>query len=564
MVVLGNPPYLGLSKNKGKWISELIDDYKYVDGEYFNERKHWLNDDYVKFIRLAENFVEKNGEGVLAYITNHGYIENPTFRGMRWHLAKTFDEIYVIDLHGNSKKKEKAPDGSKDENVFDIEQGVGIILAFKTGKKKAKKELAKVFHSELFGSRESKYEWLFESSWRKGANWNLVDMREPFYTFAPIDFSNEKSYAKGFKVDELFPVNVTGIVTARDGFVIDFEAETLLRRIEDFSDASLSDNDVRIKYFGDGMKGIYPAGDSRGWKLPEARKTIQGIDHKSFVQKILYRPYDLRTIYYHSKMVDWGREKYMRHFLKGENIGLVFGRRVEEQRAFTDVFVSKQMIQHHSLSLKEVNQVAPLYLYPDDTLATGATRTPNLDKDIVAKIESGLKLSFVPEKEAGRKTFAPIDILDYIYAMLHSPAYKKKYDEFLRSDFPRIPYPKDAKEFWRLVELGGTLRKLHLLEAESLQDFLRLPVKFPVAGDCLVDKKALRFEDGKVWINQKQYFDKVPESVWNFQVGGYTPAQKWLKDRDGRKLLEEDLDHYARICEAMRRTQELVAKIDAK
>lgn len=275
MCVIGNPPYSGISQNMGPWITGLIEDYKYVDGEHFGERKHWLHDDYVKFIRLSEHLIEKNGEGVLGFITNHGYLDNPTFRGMRWHLMQTFDKIFVLDLHGNAKKKEVTPEGKPDKNVFDIQQGVAIIIAMK--KRVKSKGPAEIHHGELWGSRDEKYQTL--NTGRIGAPlMDRIDCHKPQFAFARRDQELAGQYGEGFGLAEFMPANVTGIVTAKDGLVIDFNKEGLTQRITRFADPSKSDNQVRAEFFPGKKAGKYAPGDSRGWKLPAARKSLQRMD----------------------------------------------------------------------------------------------------------------------------------------------------------------------------------------------------------------------------------------------------------------------------------------------
>jgi predicted helicase len=539
MVAIGNPPYSGISQNMGSWIAQnKIDDYKYVDGVHFNERKHWLNDDYVQFIRLGEHYIEKNGEGVLAYITNHGYLDNPTFRGMRWHLMSTFDEIYVLDLHGNANKKEISPDGTPDKNVFDIRQGVAIIIALKTKATDKKKPLAKVYHAELWGGRDSKYERL-ETGKLKEMNFKKLDTPAPLYFFIPQNYDDSAEYESGFSLSKLFPVNVTGIVTSRDGFVIGDDRESLIRRIKDFCDKSMDTPTFQSHYH---LKENYQ------WKCAEQRKLIPDFDEKNF-QKITYRPFDERNIYYQTNLVFRMREGFMNNFLHGDNVGLILSKRVEIPE-FSHVFVSSQMIQHHTMSLKEVNISFPLYTY--EKIGNLEEKRSNLDPKIYAAIKK-----IVPK-------VTPESVFDYIYAVLHSPAYRKRYAEFLRSDFPRIPYPKDVKTFDALAKLGGEIRALHLMESKTLEGLI---TSYPVGGDHEVVKA--RWEDtdkkqglGKVWINTTQYFDHVPKTAWEFYIGGYQPAQKWLKDRQGRNLSADDIKHYQRIIVALTQTDRLMQEID--
>lgn len=559
MCVIGNPPYSGISSNNGEWISNLIEDYKYVDGVHFNERKHWLNDDYVKFLRYGQHFIEKNGSGVLAFINPHGYLDNPTFRGMRWNLLKTYDKIYTIDLHGNSKKKETAPDGSPDQNVFDIQQGVSINVFVKTGKKKAN-ELGEVLHYDLYGKRELKYDFLTDNSIRT-IDFVKLKPEEPFYFFIQKNKEGLKEYNNGFKIDELFPLNVTGVVTARDSVVVDFNGQSLIDRMQRFTSGEFSDSEIRSWLFPNKKNGKYLAGDSRGWKLVEARKKIANNHHQEFIKNFDYRPFDTRKIYYSSDMVDWGREKYMYNIITGDNLNLITARQSTDTN-WSLVQITENMIDNRfHFSYKGIPSQFPLYLYSvsdgQQTIEQSNERKPNLKAEIVNQIAENLGLTFTNEKEATENTFAPIDILDYIYAVLHSPTYREKFKEFLKIDFPRVPYPKDQYTFWQLVKLGGEIRQIHLLESPKVEQYI---TQYPIDGDNIVDKP--KYKDGKVYINDKQYFDNVPQVAWEFYIGGYQPAQKWLKDRKDRKLEFDDILHYQKIIVALTETDRLMREID--
>ena len=587
MCVIGNPPYSGISSNNGKWISDLIEDYKYVDGVHFNERKHWLNDDYVKFLRYGQHFIEKNGSGVLAFINPHGFLDNPTFRGMRWHLLKTYDKIYTIDLHGNSKKKETAPDGSTDVNVFDIMQGVSINIFVKTGKKKAN-ELGKIFHFDLYGKREIKYDFLSDN-YLKSIDFKELKPNEPNYFFIPKNDDGRIFYEKGFKVDDLFIKNNVGFVTANDGLNISMTNKEHNQKITDI--LSLDETNWRIKY--DRPK------DSQSWKYKWAKEDAVK-NQINTLNLVSYRPFDNRYSIYTGKSGGlYARPSFdiMQHFLKGENIGLVIPRLNQEDDC---IFISKYIIAHKLCSAYDSNSIFPLYLYPDeknkDLFATGLERTPNLNPEIVKQIAEQLGLTFVPERHCEERsnpnnttkdcfvprsdsddTFAPIDLLDYIYAVLHSPTYREKYKEFLKIDFPRVPYPKDAATFWQLVKLGGQIRQIHLLESAIVEKYI---TGYPEDGDNVVvkprfvianDSEAIPKNEtasclavtGSVYINDTQYFSNVPEVAWNFYIGGYQPAQKWLKDRKDRKLEFDDILHYQKIIVALSETDRLMKEIDA-
>ena len=557
MVVLGNPPYSGISSNKGDWITSLIDEYKYIDDKHFGEKKHWLNDDYVKFIRYGEYLIDRNGEGILAYINNHSFLDNPTFRGMRWHLLRSFDKIYILDLHGNSKRKERSPDGSPDKNVFDIQPGVSINLFVKTGQKKPD-ALGKVFHCDLFGARESKYEFLWRHSLDK-VKFKGLKPAAPHYFFTPRDYALESEYQKGFSVADLMPVATSGVTTARDRFTIHYSAAEVRETIETF--LGLSDQDARERF--------NLGADALDWKVSLARKDLEddGPDYQRIVP-IMYRPFDCRHTYYTGR--DKGfhcrpREKVMRHFLVGENVGLIVMR-----HAITDnwshVQVANTLIEARiHYSNKGVSYLFPLYLYPgskprskEQGIGEPPVRKPNLNMDLVKEIAANLKMEFAYEDEQRRNAFSPEDLLDYIYAVLHSPGYRKTYRELLKTDFPRAPFPADKKRFRALVKLGAELRALHLMESEKLN---KLTTAYPQTGDNIV--RQVKREKDKVRINKTQYFAKIPEVAWRFHIGGFQPAQKYLKDRKNRELTFDEISHYQKIIIALVETAKIMQKIDA-
>lgn len=557
MVILGNPPYSGESKNKGEWILNLMDSYKKEPNSKLklNERNpKWINDDYCKFIRLGESFVEKNEEGILAYINNHGFINNPTFRGMRWHLLQSFDKIYIIDLHGNSKKKEVALDGSKDENVFDIQQGVSINIFVKTGKKK-KGELAELYHYDLYGKRQDKYDFLANNS-LNSVSYQKVKPTAPQYFFYPRNTVLEKEYSKGFSVTELFTINSVGIVTANDLLNISISAQEQQSKILDILE--MDETKWRSKY--------KRTKDTRDWTYSSAKEDAAKAGGK--VSQISYRPFDIRYTCYSGNsrgLYSYPRNSIMQHFLLGDNIGLITARSNKSISIPDHFFITKNISEAKCGERTTQSCTLPLYLYPTDkqlTIDGCQSRIPNFDMKIIDEIAKEIHLVFESEKSNSEGVFAPIDLLDYIYAILHSPNYRDSYKEFLKVDFPRIPYPSNAKHFWKLVELGGKLRVLHLLESSEIS---KLITQFPIAGDNIVEN--VKFEQisddiGQVWINETQYFNNVPRIAWEFYIGGYQPAQKWLKDRKTKVLNYEDIIHYQRVIIALNRTNELMLQID--
>lgn len=554
MVVMGNPPYSVSSSNKSEWIQDLLKDYK----KDLNERNiQPLSDDYIKFIRFGQHFIDKNGEGVLAYISNNSFIDGIIHRQMRKHLLQSFDEIYIVDLHGNAKKKETAPDGSKDENVFDIMQGVSINLFIKTGKK-AKDALGKVFHYELHGKRETKYEALSVGSFN-ALSWQKLEANQPEYFFALKDFTDEVEYKNGFSLNELFLISSSGITTERDHLTISHDEQSLKDIAEKIVEMEIEDF----------RKAYTPKPDGRDWTIANAKKDIAS---KAWsISNILYRPFDFQKTIYSGKtkgFLAYPRYEVMQHIINKENLGFIFKRGFDENAP--PCFISKTIIDRRTWSrpgMQGAESFAPLYTYPDSTdLLAETTREPNLNAEIVEKFASNLGLSFTAEKTDQADTFAPIDLLDYIYAVLHSPTYRETYKEFLKIDFPRVPYPKEVNQFWQLVALGGDLRKTHLLETAEPSPLAPLPkgegnlVCYPIAGNNVVDK--LKFEDNKVYINTTQYFENVPEIAWQFYIGGYQPAQKWLKDRKGRALNMDDIEHYQKIIFALTQTEDLMQAVD--
>ncbi|WGK68273.1 DUF559 domain-containing protein [Candidatus Haliotispira prima] len=727
MCIIGNPPYSGESANKGEWIMGLMEDYKKEPGgkEKLKERNSKaINDDYVKFLRYGQHFIEKNGSGILAFINPHGFLDNPTYRGVRWNLLKTYDKIYTIDLHGNSKKKETAPDGSLDNNVFDIMQGVSINLFIKTGKKKTN-ELGKIYHHELFGKREFKYNYLSNNSF-ENIKYKEITKIKPNYFFVPKNFDDEKRYLKGFAVTDLFSFKSSGIKTHDDKNLVAINSK------------ELENNLLRLNIKFDSSK----------------------------VFKYSYRPFDTGVIYYDINLLGRARERTIYH-LKYDNIGLILVAQPQAANLnYFDCLYLTNCLTDTNIYRRGGPSSFPLYLYPEtntqqtlDTLTGSASqqttdsapqRTPNLNQEIVNEIAGKLGLTFTPEnhpalkgtppqegnlalraaapqegslnRETGDKqfpssggvvedrggqvpvenrgghrdtenymdlpynpalkerakelrkagnlsevlfwkqvknkqfkgydfdrqkiignyivdfycancnvvveidgsshenkqeydakrdvyleglglvvihitdvevktklnsvmemlrdhpalkgtppkegNFAPIDILDYVYAVLHSPRYRKKYREFLKIDFPRVPYPKDKDTFWKLVKLGGEIRQIHLLESPKVEEYI---TSYPKAGDNVIttsigQKDWVLFDKekqlGRIKINDWQYFDNIPLVAWEFYIGGYQPAQKWLKDRKGRTLDFDDILHYQKIIVALTETDRLMKEID--
>lgn len=529
MCVIGNPPYSISSSNKGEWIQEKIEDYK----KGLNEKKINIDDDYIKFIRFAQYMVDKNQEGIVAYISNNSFIDGITHRKMRESLLKSFDKIYILDLHGNARKKETAPDGSKDQNVFDIMQGVSINIFVKTNKKK-ESELGEVFHYDVYGERKSKYDFLNENNIEQ-IKWQNLEFTEPNFFFVPKNEEGMEIYNNGFALNDLFENKSSGFRTGASKSQICFEKKDIVKVVEDL--INLPEVEFRNQYkLKDGRNHHY-----RGMK-----EDVGGyVDKNRIIKTAWHSLFDIRWTYYSYKssgFVAWPRNQTMDHFVNRENVGLIYMRGHIEQNGaaagITKLVSSERTFSRPGMS--SADYISPLYLYTKQN-----EKVPNLDREIWKQIN----------ELVGDTT--PENILDYIYAVLHSPIYREKYKEFLKIDFPRVPYPENKETFWHLIKLGEELRTLHLMEDKRVYDFI---TTFPESGTDIVDK--ISYKDGKVFINESQYFGNVPELAWNFYIGGYQPAQKWLKDRKGRTLTNEDIEHYQKIIKVLSETDRVMKEID--
>ena len=579
-VVIGNPPYSGLSSNRGAWIDGLLKgklpdgtsttSYYHVDGEPLGERKLWLQDDYVKFIRLSQWLLDGTGIGVHGYITNHGYLDNPTFRGMRWSLAQSFDRMRVIDLHGNLRKNEAPPDGGRDVNVFDIQQGVAIGLFTKAVSAQGRR----IHHADLWGERERKYGWLVDHG-SEDTGWTDLDPATPFYLLAPLDVRSE--YTAGSKVTEVFPTHGVGVVMARDSMTVDFDQDALWERINTF--ASLAPEEARSQY--------RLGRDARDWRVASAQADVTASGpSKEKICPILYRPFDARFTYYTGKSRGFYASpcrKVMLHMVHRDNLSIGLTRAVAGNTGFSHVFASRNIMQHHSVSSPEVNYLLPLYLYPDvgrsgelllSPWPEGKDgRRPNLDPGFVERSAQANGLQFISDGRGDLlANFGPEDLLAYIYAVFHSPVYRDRYDAHFKLDFPRVPPRASVGLFRELARAGHYLLALHTLESPRLDH----PVT-NYTGPRNLEVSRVGWSDGTVWLNAAKTiareghratkpgtagFRDVPEEVWNFRVGGYQVCHKWLKDRKGRRLSDEDLTHYEKIVVALSETSRIMAEVD--
>ena len=567
MVVLGNPPYAGLSANMNSWIDDLLKEgyplpdgnrrggYYTIDGAPLGERKVWLQDDYVKFLRWAQWRIDKTGHGIVGMITNHGYLDNPTFRGMRQNLMATFDQLSFLDLHGNANKKEKAPDGSKDENVFDIMQGVAVALMVKG------KNQNVVNHADLYGLRADKYAVL-NSNDIGTTEWREINPNAPFYFFVEREEKGRTEYEEFPPISEILGINVTGIVTARDGFVIGFDDREIETRINTFLDSKLSDDEV---------KNILGISENYAWRVRAAREQLGRIrDRSGNYENILYRPFDVRRIIFDSSVVWRTRINVMRHMLAGENLGLCSNREVNA--AFKHAFCTKALINDCAVSAatRERTYLFPLYLYGAEGTTAAGERRPNLAAAFVSRFVAAVGATELvnsptvgqraPAGAQGRTPLHPEDIFYYIYGVLHAPTYRSRYAEFLKMDFPRVPLPKDYDGFDALAAAGEKLARLHLLKDKERWDWRAIGQRGQ-ATDTTVGKvdyddssREIIFDAKKPRAEQLRV-GPVPANIWEFHVGGYQVLQKWLKDRKGRKV---DLGDYVPIIVALMETDRIM------
>jgi predicted helicase len=547
LVIIGNPPYRVASLNNGEFILNLINDYKFVDGKSLGEKKHSLNDDYVKFIRFAQHKIDQVDEGIVGLVTNHGFIDNPTFRGMRASLLKTFNQIYIIDLHGNAKKKETSPDGSVDENVFDIQQGVCITFFIKReGLNRG------VYLTDFWGKRESKFKQCFESSF-KTTDWQKLTPITPNYYFINFDNKGAEFYEKFWGIKDIFVESVSGIVTSRDKLTIDINKNILYERIEDFS--SLPVEQAREKY--------HLGEDGRDWKVHFAQKNLNenglSINH---IKPIHYRPFDVRSIYYTKQskgILSNPRYGLMLHMLAGDNAGLMVTRQSSAPN-WQHVFIGNKISDMCYISNKtsENGYYCPLYLYPAERDSSKSSLFPDHSERHQTRIEN-----FTPDFRAFIDTlynhhYSPEEILGYMYAILHSPQYRTQYLEFLKKDYPRIPFVKSRKTFDRLSKMGWGLVQTHLMKTIPKLGLGAYIGK----GNHVVEKISYAPNEKKIIINPTQHFEQVPQNVWDFCIGGYQVLDKYLKSRKGRTLSFDEIQNIENVVNILAFTINQINEID--
>lgn len=598
VVVLGNPPYQGISSNMQSWAQGLVDRFRYIDGEALGEKKSWLQNDYVKFFSFSMGVVERVGTGVVSLITDNSYLDGPTFRGMRYQQVTLWTDVWLLDLGGKSTI---SADGERDENVFDIQQGVAVLTLSQNGSGAG----PHVRVGTLRGSEDSKLRSLSAASGLDLAKQRSFPRAEFWDFFSVLPTPEELEFYQFGNLSVLMPFNSVGVQTSRDHVAVGFESREVIETWERLIDLARPEEDVREEFFGPTKPDAkYPAGDTRGWRLAEARTAMnRSTDWRQLIKPIAYRPMDSRYFGADESISDWPRPDLGEAMEAPGNVCLNVVRRTENRRAYDYVIATETIPSNHLVSLKDGSYGLPLWL-PEGELNSGAR--PNLAPVFTARLAklTGLLFDdsseapaqwFLPETEPSPPTqgalalrrergdlktaFGARDVFDWIYAVLHSPAYRERYADFLKSDFARVPLPKDRFLFAELIPLGTKLVALHLLDAHTLPDLLKEPkVRFgfsggePRLGRFGNDKEVRRDASGRVYLNEQNWFATVPEAAWEHWIGGYQPAQKWLKDRaqtgskdklkPGRLLTDEDILHYRRMIVALEETGKVMAEID--
>jgi len=524
LVITGNPPYAGHSKNKGTWITASIAAYRKGFPELSKPAQgKWLQDDYVKFIRFAQMKMEEVEEGVVAIITNHSWLDNPTFKGMRKSLAETFDRIYVFDLHGNAKKKERTPDGGKDENIFDIEQGVAISLLLKrSGVERG------VWHADLWGERISKYKAAAQAT-LDSVQWEQLAPGAPDWLFKQQDAALASIYREFWSVPAILARlgdPAPGIVTTHDEFAVSFTREETKKKIH----ALLATKDEQE------ARQLFRLCSQSQWSYQRAKVELRKIDLDRIAVDITYRPFDKRWTIWDRNVAVHRRERVMNAMLKG-NLALLTARpnRSPDQDQF---FVSDRPSETKAAESTIQSYCFPLWI---------SAGVENLAADFRAFLDGRYEHHYRPE-----------EIFGYIYAVLHAPSYRTRYAEFLRGDFPRIPFAEDADDFETLSALGWAVVQAHLLHEVPRSGL----ADFHGRGDRTVDAVRYSPAEEAVWINKTQNFAPVPDSVWEFHIGGYQVLNKYLKARKGRVLALDEINHVSAVADSLAFTIEQMAKID--
>jgi len=557
-VVIGNPPYSGISSNMSDEAQQLVERYRYVNGEPLGERKLWLQNDYVKFLGFAHRTILATGVGCLGYITDNSYLDGPTFRGVRSNFLQDFSSIHVLNLHGSTKKMNVASAAEADQNVFDITQAVAVLHSVRL----PDQDQHQFCYADLLGTRQSKYERLSRMTTANLA-WSKLTPSPPFFQFVETDRDGEAEYNSFYSIKTAFPLQSVGIQTSRDHLAIDFTRQELAAKIRDFASPKASDSEIRDRYFPGKKVADYLAGDTRGWSLSKARKELSKVsDLESEIVGIHYRPFDFRFVFNSTLLVDWPRPEVSEQMYSGKNLGLCLLRRTENARDYDYFSVSRDTISNHQVSLKDGTYLLPLYLESvggrHGMFSHEKERRPNLSLSFIKALATTLQVP-IDDKKGLPSGVTAEDIFRYTYAIFHSPVYRSRHAESLKIDFPRLPLTGSLELFRGLARLGGELVALHLLESSKLDKPLTT-----FTGPARPKVEKISYSCDTVWLDKQQTrgFRGVAEAVWDFHIGGYKVCDKWLKDRKGRTLSKGDIAHYHKIIVALSETLRLMTEID--
>lgn len=537
LVILGNPPYSVSSVNKSNFIEKEMEAYKKDVKKERNIQP--LSDDYIKFIRFAHWKIENNDQGIIGMITNNSYLSGLIHRGMRKELLKSFNKIYILNLHGNARIGEKCPDGGKDENVFDIMQGVSIALFIKNKKQQS---LGQIYYKDLYGDQKTKYKYLEENSIQT-VDWEEIKPITPNYFFVKKDYSLQSQYDEFLSITEIFDKYSSGVKTHRDHFLVGFTKEEVLQKIRIFC----SNLDEEI------IKSSLNLKDTRDWNFKAARNNIKDINLEEYIYLYAYRPFDTRYICYYPSLIDRGCARWdlMKNFFK-ENTGLATIRSFPNKNAFTHAFLSSFIVDIHYSGGQ--TYVFPQYIYSN--IEKQNLFKTNDTKEQKSNINNQTDLLLCNAYDSKIKSGM---IINYIYSVLYSNKYREKYQEFLKTDFPKIPFTKQYELFEQLSQIGKRLSELHLLKSQELN----IPIcKLLGKGDNVIKKVEYIEQEERVCINDNQYFEKIPQEIWQYQVGSYQVCEKWLKDRRKLALSYDDIIHYCKVVTAIQKTIEIQEEID--
>jgi type I restriction-modification system DNA methylase subunit len=564
-VIIGNPPYSKMSANLGEDAVNLVKPFRYLDGEKIVEKgalafELSIQDDYVKFFGFMLRKLLSTPLRIGAYITNFRFLNSTFLRGLRQTILNNFPGTNFVNLGGHVANRSTIKNA--DENVFDIEQGVAISFL----RASHSKNRSSVGYFRLFGTREIKYQQLLGSN-ATGIKFTELSPSSPSYKFTEEVGDDEASYDSWMSLEEIFSFNSGGVITSRDNLAIAFDAKSLMRNMKDFANSPKGDTSIQER-LGFTIKSK--------WNVEDCKRRLfsEGIPQK-YIKRILYRPFDIRQIYYYIPLLDTPSRPVCNALDGGGNLVLL-SPKVKTTPTFNHVMISRYMAEKKSCSHDRATQMFPLWVKDSSRglIEGGDYGRSNISERFQAHLRQKL----------GSENITPEDVLHYIYAILHSPTHRSMFGGNMQDDFPRVPLTTDRALFRTLCHLGANLVALHLLEddyadaswntdsgGKAENNEIRLVDTSPLASDVVrfhdagskqVAKGFPKYDDGKVHINPASYFDGVSEAVWNFHVGGYQVAHKWLKDRRERTLSPDDITHYTRTCHALASTLEHMSLVD--